>query len=159
MVNYDFLTSRVLFKLRSRVGSDHRQTVRRGVLCRHRRRPRPQVPQGSGPSGLLQPAELHSCHQRQVCPASTWRHWQEGLLLNLFVIIIIIIIVIIIIIIIIITIVLNCLIAQFISLHSSIFASHFKITLGFCIHIPTITAVLSVYSRLNHVGLLDFKNR
>ena len=52
---------------------DNGPIVRRRVLRGYRHRPRAEVPQGGGPSGLLQSAELHRSHQRQIRATSTWR--------------------------------------------------------------------------------------
>lgn len=55
---------------RSGAGDDHGPALRRGLLRRHRHRPRAQVPQGSGAGGLLQPTELHCCYQRPLRAAA-----------------------------------------------------------------------------------------
>ena len=57
---------------------DHGPAVRRSLLRRHRHRPRAALPQGRGQGRLLQPAELHRRHLRQVRPAPARRDRQEG---------------------------------------------------------------------------------
>lgn len=55
---------------RSGAGDDHGPALRRGLLRRHRHRPRAQVPQGGRAGGLLQPTELHCCYQRPLRAAA-----------------------------------------------------------------------------------------
>lgn len=67
------------FLLCSGAGHDHGSFVWWRLLRWHRYWPRAEVPQGSGPRGLLQSAELHRCHQRPIRSAAAWGHWQTGM--------------------------------------------------------------------------------
>lgn len=62
----------------SRTGHDHEPAVRRRVLRWHRHRPRAQVPEGCGPGGLLEPAELHIGDFRALRAAAARGHRQAG---------------------------------------------------------------------------------
>lgn len=62
----------------SGAGNDHGPPVRRSLLCRDWHRPWTEVSQGGRACGLLQPAELHSSHQCQICSAPARGNRQEG---------------------------------------------------------------------------------
>ena len=59
-----------------RAGDDYGPFLRRRLLRGHRHRPGAQVPEGSGPRGLLQPAELHRGHLGPIRAAAARRDRQ-----------------------------------------------------------------------------------